>query len=219
MNTSDAEMTSADVEPEEIDLVDLPDGRLTPRAFALWLLIPGLIGLYGSFALMIEEILVLKDPDRIASCDLNVFVACGPAMDSAEGALLGFPNALVGVAAFAAISMLGVLLLVTRAVLPRWFLLAFTAGTWLAFVFVLFMMSTSLYQLGSLCPYCMVVWVAVVPLVVMTTAFARQERVLGPVGDRPDWFVRNRVVVLVAVYVALLMWIFTALGARIIDSL
>ena len=198
------------------DVPDVPTDRLTHRAFGWWLVIAGLVGFVGSLLLSIERVLSLKDPDRVGACDLSAFVTCGPAMDSAQGSILGFPNPFIGVAAFPVVVTIGVFLIVARTPMPRWFWRALLAGASLGMGLVVFLVATSLYSLRALCPYCMVVWVATIPLFVYSVAFARQEGALGTRGSAASWIVRNRIVVLVGMYAALVMWVFAVLGGKLL---
>jgi uncharacterized membrane protein len=46
----------------------------------------------------------------------------------------------------------------------RWFWLGLQAGATLGVVFVHWLIFQSLYRIGALCPYCMVVWAVTVPI-------------------------------------------------------
>ncbi len=199
--------------------LELAEPRLSTVAFSWWVIVCGVIGFIGSFALTLESFLRLSEPDRTASCDLNVFVTCGPSMDSAMGSFFGFPNPVLGVAVFPVVIALGAMLLITRFDAPRWFWQAFVAGTSLGMVFVVSMIFTSLHDLRSLCPYCMVVWAAMIPLFAYVLAYARQEGALGQGGGPRSWLVRNRSVVTIGIFVVLIGWVFVVLGPEILKSI
>lgn len=134
-----------------------------------WLyVIGGLIGLGSSFALLLEKLAKLSDPGHIPSCSLNPIISCGSVMDSSQGALFGFPNPIIGVAAFPVVVTAGVLLL-TGFRAPRWFWVGMQIGTTLAVVFIHWLIYSSLYDIGALCPYCMVVWVVTIAAFWYTT--------------------------------------------------
>ncbi|MGO1318027.1 MAG: vitamin K epoxide reductase family protein [Cellulomonadaceae bacterium] len=196
-----------------------PDGRLRSTALGAWLAGLGLVGFLASLALTIERYLTLADTDHVPSCSFNVFVTCGPAMESAAGSLLGFPNPIIGVAAFPVVVTIGVFLLILRdrLRLPRWFWLTFLLGCLLGIALVVFLIVTSLYELAALCPYCMVVWAVMIPIAWYALVYARQEGYLGGRGG-VTWAVRNRVVVLVALYLAVALWVFAMLGPEIVDT-
>lgn len=203
---------------EADESLEFAEPRLRTAVFGWWLVVCGLIGFAGSFGLTLERFWTLLDPEHVPSCDLSVFVTCGPAMESSQGSLLGFPNPVIGVAAFPVVITIGVLLLLTHARLPAWFWRVFVAGTTLGMALVIFLVYTSLYDLRALCPFCMVVWVAMLPLFVISVVFARQEGALGVSGGPGSWLVRNRSVVLIGAFAALIAWVFVVLGSAILDS-
>ena len=53
-----------------------------------------------------------------------------------------------------------------------------TLGTLAAAGFVHWLIYQSLYRIGALCPYCMVVWAATIPLLVVVASIA-----FGPSGE------------------------------------
>jgi uncharacterized membrane protein len=96
---------------------------------------------------------------------------------TAQASVLGFPNSLIGIAAFTVITVTGVLA-VAKVVLPRWYWVGAAAGTLLGAAFVHWLIYQSLYRIGALCPYCMVVWVLTISLLVVVASIALQ-----PVND------------------------------------
>jgi uncharacterized membrane protein len=140
-----------------------------------WLLIiGGTIGLLCSFILTIEKIEVLKDPNFHPICDLNPVLSCGSVMDSSQSHVLGFDNTFMGLAGFAVIVTIGVVLL-AGAKLKRWFWLGLQGGLTAGVLFVHWLMYNSLYVINSLCPFCMVVWVVIITLFLYTTLWNIQQ--------------------------------------------
>lgn len=134
-----------------------------------WVLtVGGLIGFVAAFVLMVEKIALLKDPSYVPSCSLNPVLSCGSVMRTEQAEAFGFPNPLLGVAGFAVVTTVGVALL-AGARLPRWFLLGLQAGSTFGLVFVHWLIFQSLYRIGALCPYCMVVWAVTIPVFWYTT--------------------------------------------------
>ncbi len=128
-------------------------------ASAWWILIAGVAGLIASATLTIEKIELLLNPAYVPSCNLNPIVSCGSVMTTPQASAFGFPNSLIGIAAFAVVTVTGVLA-VAKVPLPRWYWIGITLGTLVATGFVHWLIVQSLYRIGALCPYCMVVWVA-----------------------------------------------------------
>jgi uncharacterized membrane protein len=148
-----------------------------PRGSAWWILIAGVIGLIASATLTVEKIELLLNPAYVPSCNLNPIVSCGSVMTTPQASALGFPNSLIGIAAFAVVTVTGVLAL-AKVPLPRWYWIGVTLGTLAATGFVHWLIVQSLYRIGALCPYCMVVWVATISLLVVVASIA-----FGPKGD------------------------------------
>ncbi|WP_282701763.1 vitamin K epoxide reductase family protein [Streptomyces sp. CC219B] len=123
----------------------------------------GVIGWLASFRLTVDDWRLLKDPGYRPSCDISPVVGCGSAMSSWQGNLFGFPNMLLGLAAFAAVTALGVAVL-TGARLHRALWLALNAGALAGVGFSHWLIWQSLYELNRLCPYCAVVWTVTIAL-------------------------------------------------------
>lgn len=156
-----------------------PSARVAP-ASAWWVLIAGATGLIASATLTVEKISILLNPSYVPSCNINPIVSCGSVMTTPQASALGFPNSLIGIAAFSVVTVTGVLA-VAKVPLPRWYWVGLAVGTLVGTVFVHWLIFQSLYRIGALCPYCMVVWVATISLLVVVAA-----TVSGPAGRRHD---------------------------------
>ncbi|RPF20560.1 vitamin K epoxide reductase family protein [Myceligenerans xiligouense] len=204
--------------PADDELAALPRPKpLGERTTALLLLVLGAIGFAASFALAWEKYLGFIEPERAASCSLNLFVTCTAAMDSWQGALLGFPNPYLGVAAFPVVITTGVVLL-TGARLPRWYWTSLLVGTVLGQALVFFLMWTSFYAIVALCPYCMVVWTVMWPLLWYQIVRGAQTGDLPMGAGLRDALVANRTIILVIGYVVAVGWLLLAVGADLVRS-
>ncbi len=143
------------------------------RASAWWILIAGLIGLLASSDLLVEKIEMLKNPTYVPSCSINPVLACGSVINTPQASIFGPPNPLFGVIGFTVVVVTGVLA-VSRVRLPRWYWAGLMAGVGLAVVFVHWLIYQTLYEIGALCPYCMVVWSVTVPLFVVVSSIVLQ---------------------------------------------
>ncbi len=141
------------------------------------MLIAGVIGLIASSTLTVEKIKLLANSSYVPSCNINPIVSCGSVMTTPQASVLGFPNSLIGIAGFTVVTVTGVLA-VAKVPLPRWYWIGLTAGILAGTGFVHWLIFQSLYRIGALCPYCMVVWVATISLLVVVTSIA-----FGPFGE------------------------------------
>lgn len=149
-----------------------------PRALPWVLLVAGALGTLAAFVLTVEKIRVLEDPTYIPSCSINPVLSCGSVMTSDQAEAFGFPNPLLGLVGFPIVAALGAL--VRRGVeLPRWIWRTLQAGTTAAAVFVGWLTFQSLYRIGALCPYCLVVWALMPPLLIGVTIHNVQAGHLG----------------------------------------
>jgi len=146
--------------------------------FGLFLMLSGIIGVTASMALSVERIEKLTNPDTGLSCDFSVLVQCSANLDSAQGAAFGVPNPFLGLVGFALVVCVGV----TVWAVPhfaRWFWMLFNFGVAGAFGFVVWLIGQSIYVLGTLCPWCLVVWLTTLPLFFFVTARNLREGVFG----------------------------------------
>ncbi|HEV7950179.1 MAG TPA: vitamin K epoxide reductase family protein [Glaciihabitans sp.] len=149
-----------------------------PWALASLLIVTGLVGWYSAFELTLAKIQTLTDPAIGLSCNFSLVVQCGANLDSPQGALLGFPNPLIGLGGFVAPIAVGVALL-AGARFERWFWILFNIGVAAAFAFVVWLISQSIFVLGTLCPWCMVVWVVTIPLFWSVTLYNLSSGVIA----------------------------------------
>ena len=134
-----------------------------PIGFGIFLIVTGAVAWYAAMQLITERIALLIDPDHVLNCDVNPLVSCGTVMTSPEASLFGFPNPLLGVAGLVAPIAVGVALL-AGARFARWFWAVFLGGVTLAWVFVMWLFGEAVYDIGALCPWCMLVWLMVIPM-------------------------------------------------------
>ena len=145
---------------------------------AWWVLIAGVAGLVASATLTVEKIELLLNPHYVPSCNINPIVSCGSVMVTPQASVLGFPNPLLGLVGFTVVVVTGVLA-VSKVSLPQWYWIGLTVGTLIGAGFVHWLIFQSLYRIGALCPYCMVVWAVTIPLLVVSASI-----VFRPVLDR-----------------------------------
>lgn len=160
-----------------------PQTRRAPRerVFAWVLIALGAIGWYAAFALTVDRISIALDPNASLDCNISVLVQCGKNLESWQGALLGFPNPILGLGGFVAPIAVGVAVLAGGA-FTRWLWIAFNAGIAGAMGLVIWLISQSIFVLGTLCPWCMLTWSVVIPLFLAVTI---RNLSAGVYGSRP----------------------------------
>ena len=140
--------------------------EVNPRSYrqTAWIfVVGGIIGIFASIELIIQKIAVLSDPDFVPNCDINPILSCGSVISTEQASLFGFPNPVLGVIGFTIVIMFGALLF-TGVELPRLMWLGLNFGALAGMVFVIWLVSQSLYAIGALCPWCMVVWAVTIPI-------------------------------------------------------
>lgn len=188
-------MPSADpaaADPARADLSSAdPGGRPFARSLPWLLLTGGILALAAAFVLTIEKFALASDPAYAPTCSINPVLNCGSVMDTPQASAFGFPNSLLGIAGFAVVAAIGAALL-AGALFARWFWVALQVGVSAAAVFVHWLIAQSLYEIGALCPYCMVVWAVTVPVFWYVT-LANLDRMVTRPGLRrwAHWLLRN----------------------------
>ncbi|GAB4100231.1 vitamin K epoxide reductase family protein [Sinomonas halotolerans] len=143
-------------------------GALRRIPFAWTLAALSVVGWLASGALVLEKIEKLKNPEHVTVCDVNPWVSCGEVMDTWQSSVFGFPNMFIGIVAFA-ITLTTAMGILAGARFGRWYWIGLQVGVTAGFAFVVWLWSQALYAIGILCPFCMVVWAAMIPMFVLTT--------------------------------------------------
>ena len=133
--------------------------ELKSRTSALTMLIAGILGFAASFILTIDKFKVLKDSGFTPSCNINATLNCKSVMLSKQAEVFGFPNSLIGIGTFAMMLVIAVALLMGIR-FPKLFWQLVLAGTALAVLFCHWLAFQTTFEIGALCPYCMVAWFA-----------------------------------------------------------
>ncbi len=213
-----------DLDDDLLDADDLPphdplDAGPAPLAWrrrtAIEMVVSGLIGLYASFVLSIEAVVLAADPKASLSCDLNAVISCGKVATSPQANLLGphFPNAFLGIAAEAVVLTLAVAM-IGGVRFPRWFMLTAQVVYTLGLVFALWLFQQAYTVIGALCPWCLLITVtttlvwAGLTRVNVRDGHLRLPGAAGPWARRfvaagNDWFVTVAFLVLLAALVML----------------
>jgi uncharacterized membrane protein len=143
-----------------------------PLPLAILLVVGGFFGFLAAFELTLDKFQVLEHPASSAnlSCDFSVIVQCSKNLASPEGSAFGFPNPVIGLAGYFALIVVGMTLL-AGARMARWYWVTLNVGVVFAMGFVIFLITKSIFHLGTLCPWCMVVWAATIPIFLSVTFY------------------------------------------------
>lgn len=136
-----------------------------------WLfLIAGAVALIASILLSIEVFDRLKNPSYVPVCNLNPILSCTSVANSNQAHAFGFPNYFIGIAGYAIVATIGAAML-AGAQFKRWFWQITEAGLLFAFLFISWLQFQTLYRIGALCIFCMIVWAMTGPLFWYTTLY------------------------------------------------
>lgn len=138
----------------------------------------GIIGLAASFVLAVEEFHLLKNPNTILSCSINLVLNCAGVMKTWQASLFGFPNMFIGLMAFPIVICVALLGL-SRAALPRWFYIGANIGYFLGAVFAYWLFFNSVYAIQVLCPWCLIVTFTVTMLLATIAHYNLRENNFG----------------------------------------
>lgn len=175
-----------------------------------WILAGGAsIGLLAAFVLTLEKIALLKDPAHHLSCSLNPVLSCGSIIMSDQASVFGFANPLIGLMGFSVVITIGMALLAGAKFKP-WFWRGLQVGTILGILFCGWLIWQSLYVIGALCIYCMVVWSVTWPIFWYTSLYnIRRKNIPVHKSCRKftDFAARHHADILIAGYVLVILLI------------
>lgn len=144
------------------------------KSYPYILMIGSFIGLLASFILGVDTIKFLKNPDISLLCDINPFISCTSVANTWQSEIFGFSNSLLGIVVFSMFFTVGVMLFFNGRP-KRFFWLLVNLNCLAAMVFVIWFFYQSVYNIGSLCLYCMIVWIVTWPLFLYTTIWNFRE--------------------------------------------
>ena len=125
-----------------------------------WIFISMIVGsvlsLIASFVLSVEAVELAANPNAALSCSINVVLNCATVGLHESSQLFGFPNSFLGLIAEPVVITVAIAGL-SGVRFPRLFMFAAQIGYSLGFIFALFLLYTSYFVIGSLCPWCLLV--------------------------------------------------------------
>lgn len=123
--------------------------------------VAALLGLLASYQLGIESLESAEDPSYNPSCNISPILSCSKVMASSYSNFFGIPNPYIGLMGFSALLTVAALLYVGVRMPKRiWILAHFAAFAGMFFVIWLF--TASITVIGSICPWCSLLWVSTI---------------------------------------------------------
>ena len=165
--------------PDPADLV--PVQR---RHVLVWttMLVASVASLVASFVLSIDALRLAEDPTADLACNVNDVISCGTVAGAWQASLLGFPNAYLGLVTEPVVITVAVAGLAGLR-FPRWFMLTAQAVYTIGLVFAYWLFHQAMFDIGALCPWCLLVTVATTLVFAEMTHINISERSFG-LSDR-----------------------------------
>ena len=149
------------------------------------LIVLSLVGILASSVLMNDTLKIIQNPEVELPCNINPLLSCTAVATKWQSHVFGFPNPILGIISFSL--LFGVALALIYHVIPedpafprpykkrKYFWILVNYGALASFVFVVWFFYQSVYNIGNLCLYCMVVWVVTWPIFLYTTVWNQRE--------------------------------------------
>jgi uncharacterized membrane protein len=171
------------------------------------------LSLLASFVLSIDAIKLAEDPAAALSCNINAVISCGTVGASWQAHLFGFPNAFLGMVAEPVVITIAVASLGgTR--FPRWFMLSAQIVYTVGVVFAYWLFYQSMFVIGALCPWCLLVTVSTTLVwSTLTRVNIRDDNLYLPERTHETW---NRYIEADFDVVIVVIWILVLVLATIL---
>ncbi|MBM3210029.1 vitamin K epoxide reductase family protein [Candidatus Saccharibacteria bacterium] len=135
-------------------------GALVSEQQTRWIftsmLVGAILSLIASFVLSVEAIELAKNPDAELSCSISVVLNCATVAAHPSAELLGFPYSFLGLMAESVVITVAIAGLM-GVVFPRKFMFAAQIGYTLGLLFAAWLFYQSMFVIGALCPWCLLV--------------------------------------------------------------
>lgn len=120
------------------------------------MLVGATLSLLASFVLSIEAVTLAANPEATLSCSINAVLNCAAVSLHPSAHLFGFPNAFLGLIAEPVVITVAIAGL-AGVRFPKPFMFAAQIGYSLGFIFAFYLLYTSYFIIGALCPWCLLV--------------------------------------------------------------
>lgn len=177
------------------------------------MLVSACISLLASFVLSVDALRIAENPDVALSCDISASLSCGAVARAWQAQLFGFPNAFLGLVAEPVVITIAVASL-GGVRFPRWFMASAQTVYTLGLIFAYWLFYQSMFVIGSLCPWCLLVTVSTtLVFTTLTHVNIRDGNLFLPprLEERARWAIAHEVDVVVVWTWLLLLGVLVAL--------
>jgi uncharacterized membrane protein len=123
------------------------------------MLVSSCLSLIASFVLSKEAVTLAANPSADLSCNINAVISCGTVGSAWQSHVFGFPNAFLGLIAEPVVITVAVASL-AGVRFPRGFMFAAQVVYTLGLIFAYWLFYQSMFHIGALCPWCLLVTVS-----------------------------------------------------------
>lgn len=124
----------------------------------LSMLIGAILSLIASFVLSAEAVELARNPDAVLSCSVNAILNCATVGIHPSAHMFGFPNSFLGLIAEPVVITVAIAGL-SGVKFPRKFMFVAQICYTLGFIFAYYLLYLSMFVIGALCPWCLLVTV------------------------------------------------------------
>ncbi|PFG33704.1 vitamin K epoxide reductase family protein [Sanguibacter antarcticus] len=117
------------------------------------------LSLVAAFVLSYDAVTLAANPAAALSCNINAVLNCGAVGLSWQASLFGFPNAFLGLITEPVVLTIAVAAL-AGVRFPRWFMFTAQVVYLLGLAFAVWLFSQSMWVIGAVCPWCLVITVS-----------------------------------------------------------
>jgi uncharacterized membrane protein len=152
---------------------------MTVRRPYITILTGSSIALMASFIQLTDKITLLKNTDAVLTCNINSVFSCTNVLSAWQSSLFGFPNSMMAMVFFAlvaGISLVGV----TGSSITKGLRLTMQVFSILFLGFSLWFLQQSTFVIGSLCLFCLFMFVG---LVIINAGWLRLNGRDLPIGS------------------------------------
>lgn len=177
---------------------DLPTFGPGAGTAILWI-VTAAVSWTVSLLLYREYVVQLSDAPPMLSCNISPFITCGPNLLAPAGNLLGFTNAILGMTLFLGPIFASVGALASPGGMRAWYWRVFAVFVLGGYVLVHVFAYRSIFEFGSLCPWCLIVWLMTIPLFWSVAGWTLQAGVWGAGARRIGALIVSWLVLIVVV--------------------